>query len=101
MAIRIIVGLIWLLAIVQGLAAEAVPAGIVALALVVLGVDVFVSIFSSRLRLREASEDGGSRSPSSSGVRWRASPATAGVGWSSLVDLRAAFLDESIDGFRR
>ena len=37
MAIRIIVGLIWLLAIVQGLAAEAVPAGIVALALVVLG----------------------------------------------------------------
>ena len=37
MAIRIIVGFIWLLAIVQGLAAEAVPAGIVALALVVLG----------------------------------------------------------------
>ena len=37
MANRIIVGLIWLLAIVQGLAAEAVPAGIVALALVVLG----------------------------------------------------------------
>ncbi len=37
MAVRIIVGLIWLLAIVQGLAAEAVPAGIVALALVVLG----------------------------------------------------------------
>ena len=35
--LRIIVGLIWLLAIVQGLAAEAVPAGIVALALVVLG----------------------------------------------------------------
>ena len=37
MAIRIIVGLVWLLAIVQGLAADAVPAGIVALALVVLG----------------------------------------------------------------
>ena len=37
MAIRIIVGLAGLLAIVQGLAANAVPAGIVPLALVVLG----------------------------------------------------------------
>ena len=37
MAIRIIVGLVVLLAILQGLAADAVPAGIVPLALVVLG----------------------------------------------------------------
>ena len=37
MVIRIIVGLAGLLAIVQGLAANAVPAGIVPLALVVLG----------------------------------------------------------------
>ena len=37
MAIRIIVGFAGLLAIVQGLAADAVPAGIVPLALVVLG----------------------------------------------------------------
>ncbi len=37
MAIRIIVGLVWLLAIVQALAADAVPAGIVPLVLVVLG----------------------------------------------------------------
>ena len=37
MAIRIIVGLAGLLAIVQGLAANTVPAGIVPLALVVLG----------------------------------------------------------------
>ena len=37
MAIRIIVGLVVLLAILQGLAADAVPGGIVPLALVVLG----------------------------------------------------------------
>ena len=37
MVIRIIVGLVLLLAILQGLAADAVPGGIVPLALVVLG----------------------------------------------------------------
>ena len=37
MAIRIIVGLVVLLAILQSLAADAVPGGIVPLALVVLG----------------------------------------------------------------
>ena len=37
MAIRIIVGLIVVLAIIQGLAADAIPGGLVPLALVVLG----------------------------------------------------------------
>ncbi len=37
MAVRIIVGLIALLAIVEGLAPDAIPSGIVALALVILG----------------------------------------------------------------
>ena len=40
MAIRIIVGLVVLLAILQSLAADAVPGGIVPLALVVLGLSV-------------------------------------------------------------